>query len=81
MSSVKHKDNVEKLGAEYLLADWACLLGELSPQGAPSVRCPHVALRPEGAKHLWRKIPPRELSIGLEADGRFGRVTGRAVAS
>jgi hypothetical protein len=40
-----------------------------------------VAVRPEGANHQWRKIPPRELSIDLEADERFGRVTGRAGAS
>jgi hypothetical protein len=42
---------------------------------------PVLTVRPEGAKHLWRRIPPRELSIDLEADGRFGRVTGRAGAS
>jgi hypothetical protein len=40
-----------------------------------------VAVRPEGANHQWRRIPPRELSIDLEADERFGRVTGRAGAS
>jgi hypothetical protein len=27
----------------------------------------------EGACHLWRKIPSRQLSIDLEADERFGR--------
>jgi hypothetical protein len=43
--------------------------------------CPHMAVRPEGANHQWRRIPPRELSIDLEADERFGRVTGRAGAS
>jgi len=42
---------------------------------------PQVAVRPEGANHQWRRIPPRELSIDLEADERFGRVTGRAGAS
>ena len=31
--------------------------------------------------HLWRKNPPRELSIDLVADERLGRVTGRAGAS
>jgi hypothetical protein len=30
---------------------------------------------------LWRKNPARELSIGLVADERLGRVTGRAGAS
>ena len=40
-----------------------------------------LAVRPEGADHQWRKIPPGELSIDLVADERFGRVTGRAGAS
>jgi hypothetical protein len=40
-----------------------------------------MAVRPEGANHLWRKKPPRELSIDLVADERLGRVTGRAGAS
>jgi hypothetical protein len=38
-------------------------------------------VRPDGAYHQWRRIPPRELSIDLEADERFGRATGRAGAS
>jgi hypothetical protein len=38
-------------------------------------------VRLEGADHLWRKIPPRELSIDLEADERLGRAIGRAGAS
>ena len=38
-------------------------------------------VRPEGAYHLWRKIPSRKLSIGLEADERFSRVTGWTEAS
>jgi hypothetical protein len=42
---------------------------------------PKVAVRPEGADHQWRRIPPRELSIDLVADERFGRVTGRIGAS
>jgi len=42
---------------------------------------PRLYVRPEGANHQWRKIPPGELSIDLEADERFGRVTGRAGAS
>jgi hypothetical protein len=37
VSSVKRKEEVEKLGAEYLLVDWACSLGELSPQGARAI--------------------------------------------
>ena len=40
-----------------------------------------LAVRPEGANHLWRKNPPRELSIDLVADERLDRVTGRAGAS
>ena len=43
--------------------------------------CRLMAVRPEGADHQWRKIPPRELSIDLVADERFGRATGRAGAS
>jgi hypothetical protein len=35
-----------------------------------------MVVRPEGANHQWRKIPPRELSIDLEADERLGRATG-----
>ena len=42
---------------------------------------PLMAVRPEGANYLWRKNPPRELSIDLVADERLGRVTGRAGAS
>ena len=37
-----------------------------------------LAVRPEGANHQWRKTPPRELSIDLEADERLGRVSGWA---
>ncbi len=44
-------------------------------------RSPKMAVRPEGADHQWRKIPPRELSIDLVADERLGRATGRAGAS
>ena len=36
---------------------------------------------PEGACHLRRKVPSRQLSINLEADERLGRVTGRVEAS
>ena len=59
-------------------------LGRTSPAGQTSSSSGHVALlavRPEGANHQWRKIPPRELSIDLVADERLGRVTGRAGAS
>jgi hypothetical protein len=45
------------------------------------LQCRLLAVRPEGANHQWRKIPPRELSIDLVADERLGRVTGRAGAS
>ena len=38
-------------------------------------------VRPEGASHLWRRVPPSELSIELVADGRRGRVTGSVEAS
>lgn len=39
------------------------------------------SVRPDGAYHQWRKIPPRELSIDLVADERFGWVTRRTGAS
>ena len=47
------------------------------------LRCvsPDLAVRPKGANHQWRRIPPRELSIDLEADERLGWVTGRVEAS
>jgi hypothetical protein len=40
-----------------------------------------VSVRPEGACHQRRRVPPRELSIDLVANERLGRVTGRAEAS
>ena len=40
-----------------------------------------VLVRPEGACHQRRRVPPRELSIDLVADERLGRATGRAEAS
>ena len=51
--------------------------------GAVSIRMAmmRARVRLEGACHLWRKIPSRQLSIDLEADERFGWVTGRAEAS
>jgi hypothetical protein len=39
------------------------------------------AVRPDGADHQWRRVPPRELSIALVADERSGRVTGWTEAS
>ena len=39
------------------------------------------AVRPDGAFHQWREDPPRELSIALVADERFGRATGWIEAS
>jgi hypothetical protein len=38
-------------------------------------------VRPDGAYHQWRKVPPRELSIDLVADERPGRATGLVEAS
>jgi hypothetical protein len=38
-------------------------------------------VRPDGAYCQWRKDPPRELSIDLVADERFGRAIGRIEAS
>jgi hypothetical protein len=43
--------------------------------------CPFIPVRPEGAKHQWRKIPPGKLSIGPVADERLVRVTAWAEAS
>lgn len=36
-----------------------------------------LSVRPDGAYYQWRKDPPRELSIGLVTDERFGRAIGR----
>jgi hypothetical protein len=41
----------------------------------------NFAVRPEGAFHQWREVPPRELSIALVADERFGWVTDWIEAS
>ena len=38
-------------------------------------------VRPDGAEHQWRKMPPRELSVDLVANERGGRVTVRLEAS
>jgi hypothetical protein len=42
---------------------------------------PSYSVRPDGAYHQWRKIPPRELSIDLVADERLVWATERAEAS
>ena len=39
------------------------------------------AVRPEGAFHQWREDPPRELSMALVADERFGWVINWIEAS
>jgi transposase len=51
--------------------------------GSASIRAAtmRARVRLEGACHLWRKIPSRQLSINLEADERYGWATGRAEAS
>jgi hypothetical protein len=56
-------------------------IGQIWPKRIRPMAGPVMAVRPEGAKHLWRKNPPRKLSIDLEANERLGRVTGRAGAS
>ncbi len=38
-------------------------------------------VRPEGAYHLWREVPPGVLSIDPVADERLGWATGRVEAS
>ena len=40
-----------------------------------------LAVRPEGANHQWRKIPPGELSIDPVADERLVRVIAWVGAS
>jgi hypothetical protein len=59
---------------------WTCTSYSLPVLiGAPEIK--NFAVRPEGADHQWRRVPPRELSIALVADERFGRVTGWIEAS
>jgi hypothetical protein len=67
----------------------------IDPRGALVVPCrigencrtksgnekPDYSVRPDGARHQWRKIPSRELSIDLVADERLVRVTERVEAS
>ena len=38
-------------------------------------------VRPDGAYHLWREVPPGKLSIDPVADERLGWATGRVEAS
>jgi hypothetical protein len=46
---------------------------------ATSTKCPLLLVRPEGMNLQWRQIPPRKLSIDLEADGaRLGNRQGRS---
>ena len=52
---------------------------ERKPAGR--VASTRARVRPDGAYRQWRKVPPRELSMDLVADERFGWVTGRAEAS
>jgi hypothetical protein len=42
---------------------------------------PLLPVRPDGAYHQWRKVPPRKLSIGLVAGERRVWATERAEAS
>jgi hypothetical protein len=52
-------------------------------EGGYLLRCMslELAVRPEGANHQWRKIPPGELSIDPVADERLVRVTAWVGAS
>ena len=52
--------NVRSRGQSRHLAKWA--LTSAYSQERP--------VRPEGAEHQWRKVPPRELSVDLVADER-----------
>src|SRR3954454_1681256 len=42
---------------------------------ASAALSPHFPVRPDGAYHQWRRVPPGELSIAPVADERFGRAT------
>ena len=46
-----------------------------------SLFTPDSPVRPDGARHQWRKVPPRELSVDLVADERLVWATGRVEAS
>ena len=60
---------------------WSSWFTTVSLAQASLMECRLLAVRPEGANHQWRKIPPGELSIDPVADERLGWVTGRAGAS
>ena len=63
------------------VADHVWTIGELLDAALATPQRRLLAVRPEGANHQWRKIPPGELSIDPVADERLGGVTGRAGAS
>jgi hypothetical protein len=52
-----------------------------SATGAPAPASLDFSVRPDGARHQWRKVPPRELSVDLVADERLVWATGRVEAS
>ena len=51
------------------------------PHGPSHRARPRLYVRPDGAYHQWRRVPPGELSIAPVADERFGRATDWAGAS
>src|SRR3954462_11878075 len=51
-----------------------------APRFAETPFSPHFPVRPDGAYHQWRRVPPGELSIAPVADERFGRATDWAGA-
>ena len=82
-----HPQRVGRKAGVELKSDCSLLLGGQQPTipvsvggGLTESRCPQSLVRPEGAKHLWRRVPPSELSIELVANGRRGRATGSAEA-
>jgi hypothetical protein len=70
----KHND-IQRVNVSFMRRHCAFCSGTFSPKVLIN------AVRPEGADHLWRKVPPRELSIALVADERFGWATGWIEAS
>jgi nucleotide-binding universal stress UspA family protein len=69
------------IGATGHSAMYERMIGSRADRIIQLAQCPVLVVRPEGANHLWRENPPRELSIGLVADERPCRVTGRVGAS
>ncbi len=45
------------------------------PEGLGVAKAHKRTMRPDGADHQWREVPPRELSVDLVADERCGRVS------